>query len=325
MQLSDLEFDLPKRLIAQTPAMPRDHARLLVYDRQTGRRSDARFYHLGEYLPTATTLVLNNSRVEKCRLKLGSLELLVLERLDSTTCRALVKPGNKFRPGRTLDGAGVGIRILEVQSDGSRVVEFDRTLDDPTLAIHFQTPFPPYINATEELAEQYQTVYAGPLGSKAAPTAGLHFTPQLLKRLSGRHPIAELTLHVGQGTFSPLKDPDIKNHRMHRESFELSKTAAAALNAGQHLTAVGTTSARLLESVGRPFQAQTGATDIFITPGYQFQAVDALITNFHLPKSTLLLLVAAFISSVPQTMSLYRHAVDRGYRFYSFGDAMLII
>jgi S-adenosylmethionine:tRNA ribosyltransferase-isomerase len=206
-------------------------------------------------------------------------------------------------------------------------LQFNVALDDPAVERHRHTPFPPYIDAGEELADSYQTVYARDEGSKAAPTAGLHFTEELLAEIADAgHPIAEVTLHVGLGTFAPVKTDDISDHRMHHELFSMSEEAAAALNMASCRVAVGTTSVRVLESAildGR-CQRCAGSTDIFITPGYSFKGTDALITNFHLPGSTLLMLVSAF-AGYEETMRLYKHAVENSYRFFSFGDAMLII
>jgi len=328
MNLNDFNFDLPKELIAQTPARPRDHARLLVYDRQSKKITDDYFYNLAKHLNPKTTLVLNDSKVEKARLRFGSTEIFVLQVADPFTIKALVRPGRRFRTGlHTNIQAGLHrlhVETLSVDDEGVRVLKLSRPIDDPVLDKYRLTPLPPYIAQDESLAEDYQTVFADPLGSKAAPTAGLHFTPAQLAALSARHPIAKITLHVGLGTFAPVKT-DIEHHKMHREQFIISEGAAKTLNEASHITAVGTTSVRVLETVGRPFAETASETDIFIKPGYKFKAVDSLVTNFHLPKSTLLMLVAALIGSNDELQRVYAHAVDNKYRFYSFGDAMLII
>jgi S-adenosylmethionine:tRNA ribosyltransferase-isomerase len=322
--LSDFDFILPDELVAQTPARPRDHARLLIYDRKTNTITDDYFYNLEKYLPQDTTLVLNNSKVEKCRMKFGNVEVFVTETVNPTTIQALVRPGKKFKQG-TVEVEGFAFTVDNIAEDGIRTIRLDRPLDDPSFDPYRLTPLPLYIAQDETLAEEYQTVYADPLGSKAAPTAGLHFTPELLSHIRKNHPVAEVTLHVGLGTFAPVKTETLAKHKMHEENFSITTEVAEVLNAAIHTTAVGTTSVRVLESAQRPYVAQTGATDIFITPGYQFQNVDALITNFHLPKSTLLMLVGAFLGSVEELHRLYTHAITERYRFYSFGDAMLIL
>lgn len=329
--LSDFDFNLPEKLIAQKPAHPRDHARLLVYDRKKRSISDDYFYNLGRYLQSNTTLAVNNSKVEKCRLMFegGKKELFVTDIHNNTTVQALVRPGRKFKAGSSVQlTKHVKAKVAEVAEDGLRTIILSHPLDSPELEPYKFTPFPPYIAQDESLAAEYQTVYAKSLGSKAAPTAGLHFTDRLLRELktSGIEK-AELTLHVGLGTFAPVKTERIEEHHMHSEWYRVDGKTAAILNAAQHITAVGTTSVRVLESLadeaGR-FSPKSGETDIFITPGYKFKAVDALITNFHLPKSTLLMLVAAFMG-FEEMHTVYRHAIEAGYRFYSFGDAMLII
>lgn len=330
MYLRDFDFELPKVLIAQTPAKPRDHARLLVYDRKTKEITDDYFYNLSKYLPAKTNLVLNDSKVEKCRLRFGSTEVFVIKTINSTTVEALVKPGKKFKLGQTLSipllqGQTLQIKTLAVEDSGVRTLKFSLPIDSLELDAQRLTPLPPYIEQNENLADEYQTVYANPLGSKAAPTAGLHFTDKQLKELTKLHEIIRLTLHVGLGTFAPVKIENISQHKLHSEEFILSPSAAEQLNAASHITAIGTTSTRVLETVGRPFKETAGTTDIFITPGYKFKTVDSLITNFHLPKSSLLMLVSAFLGSTQEMHRIYAHAVKYQYRFYSFGDAMLIL
>lgn len=329
MKLNDFDFELPPRLIAQAPARPRNHARLLVYDRKSQQISDDFFYNIDKYLIPATTLVLNNSKVEKNRLRFGPVEIFIIETVNPTTVRALVKPGRKFKIGGKLDiplhGTDLEVKVMDVDEEGIRSLQLSLPIDDSRLDEHRLTPFPPYIKQDESLSRQYQTVYAEPPGSKAAPTAGLHFTAHQLKQLSKQHPLTKLTLHVGLGTFLPVKTEDISRHVMHSEQYLVSGETAAILNRAKSLTAIGTTSLRVLESIGPKFTEASGSTDIFIRPGYSFRSTDSLVTNFHLPKSTLLILVAAFIGSIDETMRIYEHAITAEYRFYSFGDAMLIL
>lgn len=329
--LSDFDFQLPEELIAQFPAHPRDHARLLVYNRQTGEITDDVFYNLGNHLPSNTTLVVNNSKVEKCRLMFnaGRMELFVTSVRNNNTAEAMVRPGKKFKLGKTVELTnGVTAEVTHVAEDGLRTLILSHDLDAPELEPFKFTPLPPYIKQDESLAEEYQTVYAKDLGSKAAPTAGLHFTDELIEKLKEQGiNKEEVTLHVGLGTFAPVKTENLSEHHMHSEWYHLDGKTAEALNKAEHITAVGTTSIRVLESVAsqkKTFEAGMGETDIFITPGYQYKAVDALITNFHLPKSTLLMLVAA-LTGFEEMKRLYAHAIAQGYRFYSFGDAMLIL
>ena len=332
--LSDFDYDLPDELIAQEPAEPRDHARLLVYDRSTRSVTDDVFYNILEYLPGHTTLVVNNSRVEKCRLLFdgGDREIFILETLNPDTIRALVRPGRLFREGRKVQLTDtISAEVIAIDDEGIRTLKLTPGLGDPAYEPHRHTPFPPYIEQNEELSEEYQTVYArsdARDGSKAAPTAGLHFTDELIGKIEAAGiEWAELTLQVGLGTFAPVKKENIDEHTMHSERYVLNSKTARKLNAAEHLTAVGTTSLRVLESNAdndRLFSPETRETDIFIRPGYQFRAVDALITNFHLPKSTLLMLVAAFMG-FDEMHRVYRHAIRERYRFYSFGDAMLIL
>lgn len=327
--LADFDYDLPKDLIAQEPANPRDHSRLMVYDRKTGNLHDARFYDLPEFLPSDTHLVLNNSKVEKARMLFGGIEIFVLQTLNETMVEALVKPGKKFKEGMTVDlGEGISAKVVAVLPDGQRRLEFNRALSEPIFEEYRRTPFPPYITPNESLSSRYQTVYAKEMGSKAAPTAGLHFTEDVFARLHHKNiHRTEVTLHVGLGTFAPVKTDRIKDHKLHSEWYSLDEDAAQHINQSGHVTAVGTTSVRVLESIADErgkLLAGTGTTDIFIYPGYKFKRVNALITNFHLPKSTLLMLVSAFIG-YEETMRIYRHAVEQGYRFFSFGDAMLLL
>ena len=329
--LSDFDYHLPEELIAQSPAHPRDHAKLLVYNRKTGEIIDDVFYNLGKYLPKQTKLVVNNSKVEKCRLMFdeGKRELFVTSVRNNNTIEALVRPGRKFKLGKTVELVnGITAEVTHIAEDGLRTMVLNCDLDDPRLEPFKYTPFPPYIEQDESLADEYQTVYAKDLGSKAAPTAGLHFTDELLKSLKNQGiEKEEVTLHVGLGTFAPVKVENILEHDIHSEWYHLNDETAAKLNQTEHVTAVGTTSVRVLESVaveGGKLRPGFGETSIYITPGYSYKRVDALITNFHLPKSTLLMLVAAFMG-FNEMKRLYEHAIEKKYRFYSFGDAMLIL
>lgn len=325
---SDFHYDLPEDLIAQKPAEPRDHARLLVYNRSTGETIDDYFYNLPSRLPEDTLLVLNNAKVDKARLQFGNKEVFVVRQFDPHTVEAMVRPGKKFRAGKIVALTDqISAEVLDVTEEGLRRIRFNREVTDACFDPHRLTPFPPYIKQDETLSDRYQTVFARTEGSKAAPTAGLHFTPQVFEQLDnkgiGR---AEVTLHVGLGTFAPVKADRLEDHPMHAETYEIDETTVQQLNRARHITAVGTTSARTLEASVKEdgFHPEHASTDIFITPGYTFKAVDALLTNFHLPESTLLMMVCAF-AGYEEMMELYRHAIRERYRFYSFGDAMLIL
>ncbi|HEX8674971.1 MAG TPA: tRNA preQ1(34) S-adenosylmethionine ribosyltransferase-isomerase QueA [Longimicrobium sp.] len=340
---SDYDFNLPPELVAQAPAARRDASRLLVVDRATGRRSHRRFADLLEYVPAGDALVLNETRVFPARL-LGrkpsgapaEVFLLHPEGGDERTWRALVRPGGKLKPGRTVEIAeGFTVHILESTPTGERIVRLDTDLPvDDALHLHGEVPLPPYVEraAGPEDRERYQTVFARERGSVAAPTAGLHFTPELLAALEAKGVrIVRLVLHVGVGTFRPVEADDPAEHRMHSEWYSVPPESAAALAevraAGGSIWAVGTTVARTLESVATEdgaVPAGSGWTDIFIRPPYRFRAVDHLLTNFHLPKSTLLMLVSAFCG-YDLAMESYREAVAERYRFFSYGDAMLLI
>ncbi len=329
--LSDFDYHLPEELIAQKPAVPRDHSRLLIYNRNTGIITDDYFYNIGKYLPEGTSLVVNNSKVEKCRLLFqnGKVEIFVTKSINNKVVQAMVRPGRKFKAGKTTELIeNVTAKTLDVAEDGIRTIELSHSLDHPSLEPYKYTPFPPYIERDESLAGRYQTVFAKDEGSKAAPTAGLHFTPELLKSLSNQGiEKKEVTLHVGLGTFAPVKAESIDQHIMHSEWYQITGEQADYLNRSESITAVGTTSVRVLESAPKEngrFIASSGETDIFITPGYLFKSTDHLITNFHLPKSTLLMLISAF-AGFDEVKQIYRHAINEKYRFYSFGDAMLIL
>lgn len=333
-------FDLPESLIAQTPAHPRDHAKLLVYRVSDGSITDSVFYELDSFIHPKTTFAVNNSKVEHCRwlFREGKTEVFVLEKSDPYTVRALVRPGRAFRIGKTTKlTEWLHAETLAIDTEGIRTIRFNVPHNDKRIQQYEHVPLPPYIAQDDSLAHEYQTVYAKPEGSLAAPTAGLHFTNELMKRLGGMHRFAEVTLHVGLGTFANLTDEHIKTNRLHTEQYILEKQAAHTLSEATHITAVGTTTVRTLETIQRDhadYIPAHGETDIFIRPGFQFKSVDSMITNFHLPSTSLLMLVAAFIAdkrdlseeaAAKELMRIYQHAVDNSYRFYSFGDAMLIV
>lgn len=322
-----ISFDLPQQLIAQEPAHPRDSARLLVYDRKTKKITDTIFHELSQFLQKDTTLVLNNSKVEHCRWLFddGKTEIFVLQKLDQYTIRALVRPGKRFKIDKKLQIFDwLEIETTAIDSDGIRTLKLNVQHDDPRFAEYEHVPLPPYIAQNDDLAEEYQTVYAKPLGSKAAPTAGLHFTTNILKKVSMSHDVLEVTLHVGLGTFAPLNEEQIKSGKLHEEYYEIPHSVAQQLSQTSHITTVGTTSTRTLESWKRSGSV-SGFTDIFIQPGYEFQAVNSMITNFHLPGTSLLLMIEAFVGSASELQKIYDHAIAQKYRFYSFGDAMLIL
>lgn len=340
MDMSLYDFSLPESLIAQQPAQPRDHARLLVYKLDTGDIIDSVFHELDSFLYPDTTLVVNNSKVEHCRwlFENGRTELFLLEKLDTHTVRALVRPGRKFKPGNSVQLSDfLQAKVIAQDDEGIRTLKLSVSHDDRRLQAYEHVPLPPYIEQNDALADEYQTVYARPTGSLAAPTAGLHFTDELLKSLREYHTISELTLHVGLGTFAKLTEEHIRTKKLHEELYELSEKAATQLTKASHITAVGTTSVRTLESVMQKFghfEAATGGTEIFIQPGYTFRAVNSIVTNFHLPQTSLLMLIAAFIADKKQLSEteaaaelqrIYKHAVAEKYRFYSFGDAMLLV
>ena len=340
MKTSDFMYDLPEALIAQSPIEPRDHSRLLVYDRQSGEIAHRHFYDVIDYLNPGDALVINDTRVIPARLYGvrsggGASELLLLKQLGPKRWISLVRPGAKLKPGKTVsigDGRLVA-HIMEEAEGGARIVDFEcEGTFEEVLDELGEMPLPPYIHEKLTDKTRYQTVYAREDGSAAAPTAGLHFTAELLRRIREKGiTIVPVLLHVGLGTFRPVKAEDIEDHEMHSEYYEVSQAAADAIaetkRAGGRIVAVGTTSVRTLESasVGR-YTLKPGCawTQIFITPGYQFQSVDALITNFHLPESTLLMLVSALMGR-EEALRVYNEAVREKYRFFSFGDAMLIL
>ncbi|MEI6102123.1 MAG: tRNA preQ1(34) S-adenosylmethionine ribosyltransferase-isomerase QueA, partial [Eubacteriales bacterium] len=319
--------------------LQRDASRLLVYNRKSGETAHRHFYDVLEYLNPGDVLVLNNTRVLPARLfgvKRGSerhVEFLLLNRLNATDWEVILKPGKKLKTGDFVDFApSLSAEIKQKKEDGVVEVSFQYTGVFETILDELgQMPLPPYITEKLEDKTRYQTVYAKIDGSAAAPTAGLHFTPELLERIQQKGiKIAHILLHVGLGTFRPVKVDDIGEHIMHSEYFSVSPEAADTINAaraaGNRIIAVGTTSVRTLESATQDGKviAQSGNTNIFIYPGYQFKMVDSLITNFHLPKSTLVMLVSAFAGR-EKTLELYKLAVEERYRFFSFGDAMMIL
>ncbi len=341
MKTHDFYYDLPKERIAQTPVEPRDHSRLLVMDRFTGKMEHRHFYDIVDYLRPGDLLVINDSRVLPARLygykeDTGAhMELLLLEQKENMVWECLAKPGKKAKPGVKLifgDGLLVG-EVVEVKEDGNRMVKF--TCDGNFYSVLDQIgqmPLPPYITEKLQDKERYQTVYSKELGSAAAPTAGLHFTPELMDKIRAMGvDFASVTLHVGLGTFRPVKAQEVTEHKMHSEHCLLpKKTAEKILKTkanGGRVIAVGTTSCRTLESVATftgQIQPWEGYTDIFIYPGYEFKVLDGLITNFHLPESTLIMLVSAFAGR-EHILHAYEEAVKLEYRFFSFGDACLFL
>ena len=339
-------YDLPEERIAQTPVEPRDHSRLMVVDRSTGEIQHRHFYDVTEYLhpggssAPSDALVINETRVIPARLigeraGGGVCELLLLKQLGPKKWETLARPGRRLKPGSTVTfgGGRLAAHILEETDAGGRIVEFEcEGAFEAALDELGEMPLPPYIHEKLADRERYQTVYAKQDGSAAAPTAGLHFTPELLSRIREMGvEIIPVLLHVGLGTFRPVKAEDIEDHVMHSEYYEVTEEAAARINAvkarGGRVIAVGTTSVRTLESAAAEpgiIAAKSGWTNIFIKPGYQFKMVDALITNFHLPGSTLIMLVSAFMGR-ERTLAAYELAVRERYRFFSFGDAMMII
>ena len=335
---SDFYYDLPEELIAQTPAEKRDCSRLMIMDRKTGELEHKHLYEIVDQLHEGDVLVLNRSRVIPARLygkredTGADVEILLLKRLQGDIWEALVKPGKKCKVGSTIifgDGL-LRASITEITEEGNRILRFESTTGTVSDAIHEigQMPLPPYITSRASEKERYQTVYSKEEGSSAAPTAGLHFTPELLRKIEEKGvKIVTVLLHVGLGTFRPVKERQIKDHVMHSEWFSVSAEAAETINSRKgRLIAVGTTSCRTLESVadenGKIVPCE-GETAIFIYPGYRFKAIEGLITNFHLPESTLIMLVSAF-SDRDKVLSAYKTAVNEKYRFFSFGDAMFL-
>ena len=341
LKTSDYAFDLPQELIAQDPLTDRSASRLLVLDRRTGKTEHRGFRDILQYLRPGDCLVLNDTRVIPARLLGGkedtkaAVEILLLKRREKDVWEALVRPGKKLRPGaRVTFGDGrLRAEILDVVEEGNRLVQFSyEGIWEEVLDSLGEMPLPPYITHKLQDKNRYQTVYARYEGSAAAPTAGLHFTQELLAQVEEMGvELAYVTLHVGLGTFRPVKVDNVKEHHMHSEFYRITKEAAERINwakeSGHRVICVGTTSCRTVESAadenGR-LSACSGNTDIFIYPGYRFKVLDGLITNFHLPESTLVMLVSA-LAGREQVLSAYREAIRERYRFFSFGDAMLIL
>ena len=320
---TDYDYALPPELIASHPTPVRDQARMMVLDRKKQSITHHRFRDIPELVGPDDLLVLNNTKVIPARIRFRERksELLLVEQLDAKTWRCLVRPGRWFRDGRQFSDGLVSGRVRRVEPSGERVIEFDKPIDFSRVG---EMPLPPYIQrqAEPEDAERYQTVFAAKPGAVAAPTAGLHFTPELLATL----PHAFVTLRVGIGTFLPVKTEDIRKHQMHEEWFEIEKEAAERIATAKRVLAVGTTTVRTLETVmlrNQRIVPGLAATDIFIYPPFEFRRVDSLLTNFHLPKSTLLMLVAAFAGR-EFVLEAYRQAIASKYRFFSYGDCMLI-
>ena len=337
----DFDYDLPQELIAQTPLKERDQSRLLVLDSKTGKYQDDYFYNVIDRLNPGDALVKNDSRVMPARLygvnpeTGGHVEVLLLNNTDGDNWETLVKPAKRAKVGTEISfGDGkLTATVTEELEHGGRMIEFHYDgIFMEILDRLGEMPLPPYIKEKLDDPEMYQTVYSREIGSAAAPTAGLHFTTELLKKIEDKGvKLVYLTLHVGLGTFRPVSEENIEDHKMHSEFYRLTEDAAKTLNEvkanGGRIVATGTTSIRTLETIGTKFngeiRADSGWTDIFIKPGYKWQVVDAFITNFHLPKSTLVMLVASFTGR-ENILNAYRHAVSEKYRFFSFGDAMFI-
>lgn len=339
MNLSDYDYHLPQELIAQEPLIKRDQSRMLVLARRGGMPEHSFFHRLPEYLERGDLLVLNNTRVIPARLlgkrvEGGEAELLLLQRLSESRWTAMVRPGRKLKPGAVIRFEHeLTAQVEDYAGEGRRTIRFSGPEPLDYLLQRVGTvPLPPYITAGLKDPAHYQTIYAKEDGSAAAPTAGFHFTPAVFDRLAekgiGR---AFITLHIGPGTFQPVKVEDIREHQMHSEHYRIDEVTAGLINEtrqrGHRVLAVGTTACRVLETVAGPdgeVQAQSGWTGLFIYPGYRYRAVDALITNFHLPRSTLLMLVSA-LAGRGRVLEAYREAVEQKYRFFSFGDCMLIL
>ena len=336
---SDFYYELPQERIAQTPKEPRDSSRLLVYDRKTGEKQDKIFYEIADFLKAGDVLVLNNTRVLPARTYAktahgGVVEVLLLKRYDLKTWEVLMRPGKKGKIGAKMTISDeISLTVKEITETGERVVEFEYDgVFEEILQKVGTMPLPPYIKEKLEDQSRYNTVYSKTDGSAAAPTAGLHFTPELLQKIKDKGvEIAEVLLHVGLGTFRPVSEEIITDHKMHSEYYEIKEEAAQTINRakreGRRVIAVGTTSVRTLESVADEnglVRACSGNTEIFLYPPYQMKCVDGLVTNFHLPESTLIMLVAC-LTGREEILNLYEYAVKEKYRFFSFGDACLIL
>lgn len=343
MQTSDFEYDLPPELIAQTPIEPRDHSRLMVIDRQTGSINHRKFFEITDFLRNGDLMVMNDTRVVPARLRArkpdtgGKLEVLLLHRLAPGVWETLVKPGKRVHPGSRIeilgrDGAtALEAEVIDIKEGGTYIIKFT---DETKLFGAGNIPLPPYIHQPLNNPERYQTVYSRSEGSVAAPTAGLHFTPELMQKIERMGVgIAYVTLHIELDTFRPVREEDPERHVIHREYGILPEETAVRINRakaeGRRVICVGTTAVRMVEAVAKLSQEQTlkpfaGWVDLFILPGFRFRITEALITNFHLPRSTLLMLVSAFAGR-ELMLRAYREAIEQRYRFYSFGDAMLVL
>ncbi len=317
----DFDYDLPEELIAARPLAERSASRMLVVHKDSGMIEHRMFRDFPDYLRPDDLLVLNDTKVIPARLFSddGRTELLCLDRLSPLEWRCLVRPGKRMKPGRSVSVAGITGTVTEVFENGDRLIRWDAPVD---LEKHGHLALPHYMGREDELADRdrYQTVFAREEGAIAAPTAGLHFTPEMLEKI----PHAFLTLHVGVGTFRPVSAEVVADHIMHSERYVVSAETAEKVNAAGRVVAVGTTVTRVLESIGAPVHGQRGETDIFIHPPYEFGVVGALLTNFHLPQSTLIMLVSAFAGQ-ELVMEAYRKAVEERYRFFSYGDCMLLV
>ena len=340
MKTSDFNYYLPEELIAQTPLKDRAKSRLLVLDKKTGKYFDRSFENIIEYLEKGDTLVLNDTKVIPARLyghreeKEEAIEVLLLKNIENDRWKVLAKPGKKLKIGTKIifDEALLSAVVVDILEDGERVIEFSyKGIFNEILDKLGTMPLPPYITKRLEDKDRYQTVYAKNLGSAAAPTAGLHWTRELLNKVEEKGVnVCYVTLHVGLGTFRPVKVEDVETHKMHSEYFKISKEVCDIINKtkeeGKKVISVGTTTCRVLESASkddRKIYPASGETSIFIYPGYKFKIIDSLITNFHLPESTLIMLVSA-LAGKENIMGAYTHAVEEKYRFFSFGDAMFI-
>lgn len=324
MLTKDFDFHLPQELIASRPLKDRSASRMLVVHRDSGKIEHRMFTDLPQYMQPQDLLILNDTKVIPARLfsNDGTTEIVVTDRLSNTQWDCMVRPGKKMKIGRSIEIGNTTGKVIAIQENGNRIIQWDKPLD---IHQHGSLALPHYMGRESDSKDldRYQTTFARQEGAIAAPTAGLHFTPQMLTKLN--HDF--LTLHVGVGTFRPVKAENIKDHEMHSEKYSLTQSTADKINNTPKLTAVGTTVTRVLESLGREnktLKATTGATDIFIYPGFEFKIVDRLLTNFHLPMSTLIMLVSAFAGK-ELTLEAYNQAVTQKYRFYSYGDCMLIL
>jgi len=334
VRVDDLDYELPEELIAQHPVEPRDASRLMVVDRAGGPIEDLRFRDLPDLLRDDDLVVLNSTRVLPARLALrratgGAAEVLLLEPLGDDRWTALVRPARRLRAGERLDGGGLEVEVVAVGDAGLAEVRLhaDGSLEE-ALSGSGEMPLPPYIREPLGDPERYQTVYSRSAGSAAAPTAGLHFTPELLDRVRGHCEVVEVELRIGLDTFRPIAVDDLDAHAMHTEAYAVAPAVRATIDRaageGRRIVAIGTTSVRTLETIADPAAPDVGRTDLLIQPGHAFRRTGALVTNLHLPRSTLLALVMA-LGGVERVRDAYALAVERGYRFYSFGDAMIVL